>query len=64
MGDNAAMTDRSNDPDTHDTDMDLQDLESADPADAPAAAEDLADRLARELDTTVGTRPLGPQDPS
>lgn len=48
MGDNAPMTDRSTDPEALETD--LVDLDSADPADAPQIAEDVADRLAEELD--------------
>lgn len=49
------MTDRSTDSDNAETDTDLVNLEAADPADAPQIAEDLADRLARELEGTKGT---------
>jgi len=56
------MTDRPIDPEAHDTD--LQTLQDADPADAPRIAEDLADRLARELDGTATTPKPVPEDPS
>jgi hypothetical protein len=59
------MTDTSTNPDTPDTDKDLRNLEAADPADAPQIAENLADRLARELDgPAAGSPPSGPQDSS
>jgi hypothetical protein len=62
IGDNAHMTDRPTDPEAHDTD--LQTLQDADPADAPRIAENLADRLARELDGTTSTPEPVPEDPS
>jgi hypothetical protein len=57
------MTDRPTDPDAHD-DADLQKLHDADPAEAPRIAEDLADRLARDLDGTTSTPEPVPEDPS
>lgn len=63
MGDNAHMTDTPISPEAHD-DTDLQKLHDADPADAPGIAEDLADRLARELDRTTATPEPVPEDPS
>jgi len=62
IGDNAHMTDRPIDPEARDTD--LQALRAADPADAPGIAEDLADRLASELDGTTSTPEPVPEDPS
>jgi hypothetical protein len=56
------MTDRPTDPEAHDTD--LQTLQDADPADAPRIAENLADRLARELDGTTSTPEPVTEDPS
>ncbi|MCL1588608.1 MAG: hypothetical protein M3092_09325 [Actinomycetia bacterium] len=56
------MTDRPIDPEARDTD--LQSLHDADPADAPGIAEDLADRLAGELDGTTSTPEPVPEDPS
>jgi hypothetical protein len=56
------MTDRPIDPQARDTD--LQALRDADPADAPGIAEDLADRLASELDGTTSTPEPVPEDPS
>ncbi|MEN8238591.1 MAG: hypothetical protein ABFR53_05240 [Actinomycetota bacterium] len=58
------MTDKPTDPEIHDTDADLEKLEAADPADAPEVAEDLADRLTRELDATPGSGPSVPEVPS
>ena len=57
------MTDRSTDPQPHDADADLENLEAADPQDAPQIAEDLAERLADELDRTAVPRPSEPQEP-
>ena len=62
IGDNAHMTDRPIDPEAHDTD--LQTLQDADPADAPGIAEDLADRLASELDGTTSTPDPAQEVPS
>ena len=62
IGDNAHMTDRPMNPEAHDND--LQTLQDADPADAPRIAEDLADRLANELDGTTDTPEPVPEDPS
>jgi hypothetical protein len=56
------MTDTPIDPAAQD-DTDLQKLHDADPADAPEIAEDLADRLARELDGTTTTPQPVPEDP-
>jgi hypothetical protein len=64
MGDNEAMTERSTEPQGQNDDSDLEALEITDPADAPQIAEDLADRLAQELDSTNISRPSDPQDPS
>lgn len=49
------MTDRTENPEAHGDDPRLRRLDDADPADAPKVAEDLADRLARELDGTTGS---------
>ena len=64
MGDNATMTDRPTNPQPHHSDTGLENLESADPADAPQIAEDLAERLADELDGTGVPRRPEPQEPS
>ena len=50
------MTDRTDQTDHHDETEVLDELETADPSDAPEIAEELADRLAAELDGT-GSRP-------
>lgn len=58
------MMDRSTDSENPETDIDLAKLEAADPADAPRIAEDLAERLARELEGTSGAPPSGREDAS
>jgi hypothetical protein len=54
MGDNESMTQRPTEPERNEGEDDLDLLASSDPADAPQIAEDLADRLARELEGTSG----------
>jgi hypothetical protein len=48
------MTQRPTEPERSESEDDLDLLASSDPADAPQMAEDLADRLARELEGTSG----------
>lgn len=57
------MTDRPTD-DAHNTEMDLEQLEVADPAEAPKIAENLADRLSHELDEATGVQQRTPEDRS
>lgn len=64
MGDNAPMTNRPTDADSRALDADLPELEAADPADAPQIAEDLADRLTKELDGSSPADTPGRRDPS
>lgn len=64
MGDNAHMTDRPTASETHDLDADVRELDATDPADAPQMAEDLADRLAKELDGSSRSDASGRRDPS
>jgi hypothetical protein len=64
MGDNGHMTDARKEQDPSKLDTSLGDLEAADPADAPGIAEELAERLARDLDGTGVQRSSGPEDPS
>jgi hypothetical protein len=58
------MTDRPTDPQPGGADTGLENLEAADPQDAPQIAEDLAEQLADELDRTSVPRPPEPQESS
>jgi len=58
------MTDRATEPQAHEPDPDLVNLQDADPAEAAQIAEDLADRLGQDLEGTTRTRPASAQDPS
>jgi hypothetical protein len=64
MGDNAPMTDRPMEPADREADKDLEHLDTADPADAPQIAEDLADRLAGELEGAPGSHTSRPEGTS
>jgi hypothetical protein len=55
MRDNASMIDRVNSPEEDESKRRLEELEAADPADAPNIAEELANRLARDLEEPTGT---------
>ncbi|VAW07185.1 hypothetical protein MNBD_ACTINO01-2281 [hydrothermal vent metagenome] len=64
MNDNDAMNDHI-DPDRPDSAAALvEQLASIDPADAPPIAEELAGRLAAELDSTDGRSGGDPEQPS
>jgi hypothetical protein len=58
------MTDRPKDPQNTETEAELVNLETADPADAPQIAEDLADQLAHELERTSRSHTSEPEGTS